>query len=169
MNVIELFAAELDREAERCKRVLKEVPEGKRDWKPHDRSMQLGYLADLVAMMFSWVSMVVNQDEIDVAPVGGPTNKAPTLETYADRLATLEKSLTEAKAALRGTSEAHLETPWRILAGGKLAAEQPRHIVVRETINHMSHHRGQLTVYLRLLGAKVPSVYGPSADDKTFG
>jgi uncharacterized damage-inducible protein DinB len=169
MNVIELFAAELDREAERCKRVLKEVPEGKRDWKPHDRSMQLGYLADLVTTMFSWVSMVVNQDEIDIAPVGGSTYKAPTLETYADRLAALEKSLTDAKAALRSTSEAHLETNWRILAGGKLAAEQPRHIVIRETVNHLSHHRGQLTVYLRLLGAKVPSVYGPSADDKSFG
>jgi uncharacterized damage-inducible protein DinB len=169
MNIIELFAAELDREAERCRRVLAEVPEGKRDWKPHDRSMQLGYLADLVATMFSWVSMVVKQDEIDIAPVGGPSHQRPTLETYSDRLATLEQSLTDAKAALRSTSEAHLETPWRILAGGKLAAEQPRHVVIRETINHLSHHRGQLTVYLRLLGAKVPSVYGPSADDKRFG
>jgi uncharacterized damage-inducible protein DinB len=169
MNIIDLFVAEMDREAERCKRVLKEVPEGKRDWKPHDRSMPLGYLADLVAMMFSWITMSVKQDEIDIAPVGGSTYKAPTFETYADRLATLEQSLADAKSALRSTSEVHLETPWRILSGGKLAQEQPRHIVIRETINHMSHHRGQLTVYLRLLGAKVPSVYGPSADDRTFG
>jgi len=118
--------------------------------------------------MFSWISMVVKQDEIDLKPVGGTAYRPQGMETAADRLATLDRSLAAAQADLRGTTEAHLATPWRILSGGELAVEQPRHIVVRETINHLAHHRGQLTVYLRLLGAKVPAVYGPSADDTRF-
>jgi uncharacterized damage-inducible protein DinB len=81
----------------------------------------------------------------------------------------LEKTVAQARAALQKTADAHLATPWRLLAGGQLALEQPRHDVIRDTFLHSAHHRGQLMVYLRLLGAKVPSVYGPTADDKSFG
>jgi uncharacterized damage-inducible protein DinB len=74
-----------------------------------------------------------------------------------------------AREALQKTSDAHLEAAWRLLAGGHLALEQPRHQVIRDTFLHSAHHRGQMTVYLRLLGSKVPSVYGPTADDRSFG
>lgn len=76
--------------------------------------------------------------------------------------------MSEAKKALAGTSEAHLQTRWKLLAAGKVVADTPRHEMLRDTMNHWAHHRGQMTVYLRLMGAKVPALYGPSADDKRF-
>ena len=80
----------------------------------------------------------------------------------------LDKAAADARAALDGTSDEHLETTWRLLAGGQVVAESSRHEMIRDTINHWAHHRGQMTVYLRLMGAKVPAIYGPSADDQSF-
>ena len=77
--------------------------------------------------------------------------------------------MAQAREALQKTNDAHLATPWRLLEGGRVAMEQARHDVIRDTFLHSAHHRGQMTVYLRLLGSKVPSVYGPTADDKSFG
>ena len=79
-----------------------------------------------------------------------------------------KKSAEEVRKALEGTTEAHLKTTWKLLAAGTAVDELPRHEMLRDTINHWAHHRGQMTVYLRLLGAKVPALYGPSADDKRF-
>jgi uncharacterized damage-inducible protein DinB len=80
----------------------------------------------------------------------------------------LEKAGEEAKEALKGATEGHLQSPWKLLAGGQVVAETARHEMLRDTMNHWAHHRGQMTVYLRLMGAKVPALYGPSADDKRF-
>jgi uncharacterized damage-inducible protein DinB len=80
----------------------------------------------------------------------------------------LTKSVADAKAALASTTDEHLTKPWRLLVGGNVVMETPRHIMIRDSLNHLAHHRGQLTVYLRLLGATVPAIYGPSADDKRF-
>ena len=168
MQIIDLFVAELDREAVRSRRALENVPEGKSDFKPHEKSMQFGYLATMVATMPMWITMMLRQDELDVAPVGGSSHKWPNPGTSAEYVAALDSSATEAKQALRDTSEAHLLTPWRLLAGGKVVSEHPRHEMIRDTINHWAHHRGQMTVYLRLMGAKVPSLYGPSADEARF-
>ena len=167
MKLTDLFLAELDREAERSRHALNEMPEGKGDWKPHERSMAFGYLSELVATIPSWVAMCITRDELDIAPAGGPTKRDP-LTTKADYLAALDKSVVAAKAALQGTSDEFLTTNWKLLVAGRVVQEMPRHIVIRETLNHLAHHRGQMTVYLRLLGAKVPAIYGPSADDKTF-
>jgi uncharacterized damage-inducible protein DinB len=145
------------------------VPTGKRDWKPHERSMELGYLAELVANIPSWVGMAITLNELDVAPKGGPQHKPAPLNTSAELVAALDKAIAQAREALQKTTDAHLETPWRLLASGQLAFEQPRHQVIRDTFLHSAHHRGQMTVYLRLLGSKVPSVYGPTADDRSFG
>jgi uncharacterized damage-inducible protein DinB len=90
------------------------------------------------------------------------------LTTRADYLAALERATAAARAALENTSDEHLMTSWRLLVGGNVVAEAPRHEMIQDTFNHLSHHRGQMTVYLRLLGAKVPAIYGPSADDKSF-
>jgi uncharacterized damage-inducible protein DinB len=81
----------------------------------------------------------------------------------------LDKSAAEAREALRGTTEDHLRAPWQLKARGQVVQQAPRFEMIQDTINHWAHHRGQLTVYLRLMGAKVPSIYGPSADDKSFG
>ena len=169
MNMTEWFLAELESEAAKTRRILEQVPSGKRDWKPHERSMQLGYLSDLTANILSWVGMAITLNELDVAPKDGPQYKPEPLNTPAELVAALDKAVAQAREALQKTSDAHLQTKWRLLAAGQLAMEQPRHDVIRDTFLHSAHHRGQMTVYLRLLGSKVPSVYGPTADDRSFG
>jgi uncharacterized damage-inducible protein DinB len=168
MELTQLFLAELDREVERSRHALEQVPEGKHDWKPHDKSMAFGYLTQMVATIPSWITMVIKQDELDVAPKDGPRPRTE-MNTSAEYLAGLDKSAADARAALKDTTEEFLMTKWRLLAGGNVVSELPRHEMIRDTINHWAHHRGQMTVYLRLLGAKVPALYGPSADDKSFG
>ncbi len=169
MKMTEWFLAELESEAAKSRHVLEQLPTGRRDWKPHERSMELGYLSELVATIPSWVGMAITQDELDVAPKDGPKYKPARLNTSAELVAALDKAVAQAREALQKTTDAYLETPWRLLAGGHLAFEQPRHQVIRDTFLHSAHHRGQMTVYLRLLGSKVPSVYGPTADDRSFG
>ena len=169
MTNTQWFLAELESEAAKSRRVLEQVPADKRDWKPHERSMALGYLSELVASIFSWVDLAISQDELDIAPKDGPKHKPAPMNTSAELVAALDKAVVKARESLQKTTDAHLETPWRLLAGGNLAFEQPRSQVIRDTFLHSAHHRGQMTVYLRLLGAKVPSVYGPTADDRSFG
>jgi uncharacterized damage-inducible protein DinB len=168
-TMTEWFLAELASEAAKTRRVLEQVPEGKRDWKPHDRSMPFGYLAELVATIPSWVGMAITLNELDIAPKDGPKYKPEPMNTSAQLVAALDKTVAQAREALENTDDAHLKTGWRLLAGGHVALEQPRQEVIRDTFLHSAHHRGQMTVYLRLLGLKVPSVYGPTADDKSFG
>jgi uncharacterized damage-inducible protein DinB len=168
MKITELFAGQVEREAAISRRVLEQVPEGKGEWKPHEKSMALGYLAHLVASMPGWVDMAITQDELDLNPPGGPGYKTPTGATRSELLKSHEESVTKALAALRGTNDQYLLTPWRLLVAAKVVQEAPRHMVIADTLTHLAHHRGQLTVYLRLNGATVPSVYGPSADDRRF-
>ena len=168
MKLTEQFLAELDREVPRSRRALEQVPPDKRDWKPHDKSMAFGYLADMVATIPSWLAMIVKQDELDIAPKGGQQFRPSESKSSSDFVAALEKSAGDARAALESVDDAFLQTRWKLLAGGQVVADMPRHQMLRETINHWAHHRGQMTVYLRLMGAKVPALYGPSADDKTF-
>lgn len=168
MRLNELFLAELERESARSRRVLEQVPDNKGDWKPHDRSMAFGYLANLVATMPTWLAMGVERDELDLKPAGGSGMTMEPMNKAAEYVSALDRAVAEARAALAGATDAHLVTPWRLLVAGKTVWETPRHEMMRDTINHWAHHRGQMTVYLRLLGAKVPSVYGPSADDQSF-
>lgn len=169
MKITDLFSGQLEREAAISRRVLERVPEGRGEWKPHEKSMALGYLAYLVATMPSWVDLAITQDELDLNPPGGPGYKTPTSLTRRELRDSHEESVTKALAALRGTDDEHLMTTWRLLVAGKVVSEATRHAVIADTLTHLAHHRGQLTVYLRLNGAAVPSIYGPSADDKTFG
>jgi hypothetical protein len=168
MRLTEWFLAELDSEAAKTRRVLAEMPEGQRDWKPHDRSMPFGYLTDLVANILSWVGLAVTLDELDIAPKSGPSYRPAPIQTRGEALAALDKAVAQAREALQKTDDAFLATPWRLLAGGTVVMEQPRAEVIRDTFLHSAHHRGQMSVHLRLLGARVPSVYGPSADDQQF-
>jgi uncharacterized damage-inducible protein DinB len=169
MKLTELFSAEMEREAAATRRTLERVPEGRYDWKPHEKSMPLGYLATLVATMPSWVAMIVNQDELDLSPPGGSEQKPPELRTARELVEAHAESVAKGMAALAGTTDEHLMTPWRFMAGGKVVSEQPRHVMIRDAVlSHLAHHRGQLTVYLRLNDAPVPSIYGPSADERPF-
>jgi uncharacterized damage-inducible protein DinB len=168
MKLTEFLLAELDREVERSRRALEQVPEGKYDWKPHDKSMIFGYLANMVATIPMWISMQIKQDELDVAPAEGSNMEQKRLDTSEALLPALEKAAAGARAAFADTTDEHLMTSWRLLARGKVVMEAPRYVMIQDTINHWAHHRGQMTVYLRLMGAKVPALYGPSADDNSF-
>ncbi len=168
MNLSQFFADQLQREAAISRRTLDRVPEGQPDWKPHEKSMPLGYLANLVATMPSWVAMTILQDELDLNPVGGPPPQPEPWKTVADLQLAHDRAVEQAREALAGTNDAHLATNWNLLVAGKTVMTAPRHVVIADTFTHLAHHRGQLTVYLRLTGKPVPSVYGPSADDRTF-
>jgi uncharacterized damage-inducible protein DinB len=169
MKMTELFLGELEREAPLTRRVLERVPEGRNDWKPHPKSMPLGYLATLVATMPSWIAMMVTQNELDFNPPGGKRYSPPQASTNRELLGMFDDSVAKARNALQSTTDEHLMTNWRFLTGGRVVSEQPRYIVLRDgVLNHLAHHRGQLTVYLRLNDVPVPSIYGPSADERPF-
>jgi uncharacterized damage-inducible protein DinB len=168
VTAIEMFRAQLEREAAPNRRVLERVPEGKADWKPHDKSMPLGYLAQLVATMPQWIAMEIEQDSLDLKPASGPGYTPPDTSTRAGLLKAFEDSLAGARKALAATDDAHLATRWQLLVTGKVVSEDARHNVIADTFTHLAHHRGQLSVYLRLLDVPVPSIYGPTADDRVF-
>ena len=169
MTLSEFLLAELNREADRSRRALEQVPEGKYEWKPHEKSMIFGYLADMVATIPSWITMEVTKNELDVAPADGSTMKQEPKKTSAALIQALDKSAAAARDALEKTTDEHLNTNWQLKARGNVVQQGPRYAMIQDTLNHWSHHRGQMTVYLRLMGAKVPALYGPSADDKNFG
>ena len=173
MTLATLFIEELDREAPRTRRALERVPDQRDDWKPHDKSMPLGRLASMIAMMPSWLAMMVERDEFDLAPPAGaerPSSSFARQFTNASELVKAhDEAVASARSALQRATDEQMMKPWRLLVGGKVVQEQPRHAMLRDAINHLAHHRGQLTVYLRLNGAPVPSIYGPTADDQSFG
>src|SRR5262249_46085986 len=167
MTFTQQFAEELDREAARTRRALEQVPLGRDDWKPHPKSMPLGRLAGLVASMPSWVTLIIEQDVLDINPPAGQGQyQQPATDKLVD---THEAHVAKARESLSRTNDDFLlTTKWKLPGGGKGLMELPRHIVLRDTLNHLAHHRGQLTVYLRLNERTVPAIYGPSADDQRF-
>jgi uncharacterized damage-inducible protein DinB len=168
MEMTELFLSQLEAETGRTRRALERAPEGHDDWKPHEKSMPLGRLAMLVARMPSWLAMIINRDELDLSPPGGSNFSQRPLRTSAELVQALDEGAAEARKALASTTDEHLLKPWKLLVAGRAVSEEPRHVVVRDTFAHLAHHRGQLTVYLRLNGVPVPAIYGPSADDARF-
>lgn len=167
MKLATLFVEQLDLEAELTRRALELVPPGQNDWKPHPKSMSLGVLAHLVATMPSWVGMIVKQDEIDIQPPeggGGPRTFASTKELIEAH----DKAVADSRKAVAKATDKFLQTPWKLLAGGQLMQEKARYLWILENFKHLAHHRGQLTVYLRMTEEKVPAIYGPSADDQRF-
>jgi uncharacterized damage-inducible protein DinB len=170
LKMTELFLDELQHEAKGTRKALERVPEGHYNWRPHPKSMPFGYLASLVATMPGWVEAMILQDELDFAPKEGTNGYKPAeLRTAAELVAALDENVEKARAALAGTTDEHLQTTWKLKAGGYLVSEQPRYVNIRNGMfNHWAHHRGQLTVYLRLNEALVPALYGPSADERGF-
>jgi len=169
MKTTDYLLAELNREVERSRRALEAVPAGKWDWKPHDRSMIFGYLANMVATIPMWIAMQITRSELDVAPADGSSAMTHDRnDTSVTLIAALDKSAAEARAAIQNTTDEFLTTKWQLKARGQVVQEAPRFEMIQDTLNHWVHHRGQMTVYLRLMGAKVPAIYGPSADDRSF-
>lgn len=163
MNIIDAMIKELQQESIATRKVLERVPEDKFGWKPHEKSMTLGRLASHTAEMPQWAGMILNADEF----VFNPAEYAPwTAESSKQLLDTFDKQLAAAVDLMQGVSNERLMQPWKFKKVDVVILELPRVAVLRTMIlNHTVHHRGQLTVYLRLLDVPVPSVYGPSADD----
>jgi uncharacterized damage-inducible protein DinB len=132
--------------------------------------MPFGRLASLVAMMPSWLTMMVERDEFGLNPPEERQSSefAQTFGTAEELVGASNDGMARAGRALAETTDEHLMKPWQLKFGGKVVSEKPRHEFLQETINHLAHHRGQLTVYLRMNDAKVPATYGPSADDPRF-
>ena len=162
MNLFETFIAQLDRETASTRRALERVPEGKDDWKPHPKSMALGYLSTLVATMPSWIATMVEKDFLDLAEGKAPSAPA----TNRELVETFDRSVAAAHRALSSTSDEHLMKPWQLRVAGKVVDEKPRYAMITDTFSHFAHHRGQLTVYLRMNDIAVPSIYGPTADEQ---
>ena len=166
MKLKDLFLAELEREAASTRTALERVPEGHNDWKPHSKSMPLGYLASLVATMPAWIVTMIKRDELDLKSPAAAKFKPLEWSKRGELVAALDESLDQAREALRTTTDEHLMTPWKFVIGGQVVDENARHVMIEHAVfSHLAHHRGQLTVYLRLNDASVPALYGPSADE----
>ena len=162
MRLADSLIAELEQEAATTRRVLERVPDGRLSWRPHARSMSLGQLAGHLATMISWGTATLDHPDFDVA---APFT-APPLTTRADLLANFDQVVAATRASLAAKSDAELMTSWTLKRGGHTIFTMPKAAVLRSfVLNHMIHHRGQLSVYLRLHDVPIPSIYGPSADE----
>ena len=163
MTISEMLLPEFDSEMANTRKVLERVPEDKFGWKPHEKSFAMGRLASHIAEMPGWVAYTINLDELELTPGQAPFN-APT---SAELLGTFDKNVSEARAAIAGAKDDDLAKVWTLKYGGQLMLSMPRVAILRGMVmNHLIHHRGQLTTYLRALDLPVPGLYGPSADEK---
>jgi uncharacterized damage-inducible protein DinB len=166
MELKQHFLEQLEREAASARKVIDRVPEGQNGWKPHERSMELGYLSALVATMPGWPAFMIDREELDLDDPGGATFRTKAVDSRAELLRLLDEGLDRSRKALQNTTEEHLLKPWRLKMGGQTLTEGPRYVMIADgALSHLAHHRGQLTVYLRLREAKVPAIFGPSADE----
>ena len=166
MPISEGLLNEFDHESKTTRRVLERIPTDKFDWAPHPRSMTMGKLAWHVAQMATWVPGTLEQDFIDFS-VPGPED--PAHATTEELLAAFDKMVAAARASLAAAPDQIMMQPWSLKNGDMVFFTLPKIAVLRSFVfNHIVHHRGQLTVYLRLNEIPVPSIYGPSADEQTF-
>jgi uncharacterized damage-inducible protein DinB len=160
-SIADAFLAELDVELPTTRRLLERVPGDKGAWKPHPKSFSLGHLAQLVARMPGWIPMTLRETVLDLS--GAP---AYSLEKTEALLAEFDRNAAQARAALAAVKDEDFRVAWSLKAGERVFFTKPRLVVMRETVNHLVHHRGQLSVYLRLVDVPLPSIYGPTADER---
>jgi len=155
---------EFDKEMASTRRLLERVPDEKGEWRPHEKSFPLGHLAQLVAGMPGWFPLILDQSELDLS--GGPGYSFEQTSVLLERF---DAGVEKARDALGRVTGDQLDAPWSLKMGDQVLTTQPKGEVARETLRHLSHHRGQLTVYLRLLDVPLPSIYGPTADEGWSG
>ncbi|HKT09966.1 MAG TPA: DinB family protein [Gemmatimonadaceae bacterium] len=159
MSVAQEFLAEFDGEMPSTRKLLERVPSERGSWKPHPKSFSLGHLAQLVARMPGWLVPMLRDTKLDIGAGAGYS-----LEKTEALLAQFDGGVHEGHEALASTNDRDLDVPWSLVHGSHVLFTMPRRIVVRQHLNHIVHHRGQLTVYLRLNDVPLPSIYGPTAD-----
>ena len=151
---------EFDEEMAVTRRLLERVPSDRGEWKPHPKSFALGHLAQLVSRMPDWIARTLREPSIDLASGG-----AYSFEPTATLLAGFDRNVHSAREALGTVTGRALDEPWSLTMGPQVLLTAPRGATVRSTLRHLVHHRGQLTVYLRLLDVPLPKIYGPTADE----
>jgi uncharacterized damage-inducible protein DinB len=167
-RIIDAYIPELEQEAQTTRRVLERVPEDQLRWKPHEKSMTLGQLAHHVADTPGEIARFIEKDEFDFGVFDGL--RQPAAESKAHLMQVFEENLRIARKTLESMDDARALASWKGMRNGQTLMTMPRIGVVRVIMmNHLYHHRGQLSVYLRLLNVPVPSMYGPSADENPFG
>jgi uncharacterized damage-inducible protein DinB len=166
MAIKDSFLQELEQESSLTRQMLERVPEGRLDWRPHEKSMTLGRLASHIAEIPGWSVVVLDQDEFDMAPADGPRYETEVLDSVAAILESFDRSVARTREVLRITGDEEFATDWTLKSAGTPVFSARKVDVMRGTLfNHSVHHRGQLSVYLRLLGVPLPAVYGPTADE----
>jgi uncharacterized damage-inducible protein DinB len=160
MAIADRLLPEFEQEMTVTRRVIERVPDDTPDWKPHPKSFSLAHLAQLVSWMPGWIAQTLTETSLDLTKGGGySVEKTETL------LAMFDENVRAARAAIKKSKDEDYDVKWSLRMGDKVLFTQPRGDVVRQHISHLSHHRGQLTVYLRMLDVPVPSIYGPTADE----
>jgi uncharacterized damage-inducible protein DinB len=164
MTMIDSLIEEFEHEAQTTRKHLERLPGDKLEWRPHQKSFTAGGLAAHMIELVSWTEAILNQDEIDFDPATYEPYRAASV---ADLLKTFDDNVAKSKQALAGANDDTLKQPWSLKIMGRVLFEKPRAAVFRDfTLSHLIHHRGQFSVYLRLLGVPVPGSYGPSADEQ---
>jgi uncharacterized damage-inducible protein DinB len=164
MRISDTLLPEFDREMGVTRKLLERVPDGQFGWKPHPKSMTLGRLAEHLAELPHWVSVTIGQDAFDMSTPRPDDHRPP--ETRAAVLALFDTNAAAARAAIAGRGDAELMAPWSLLQGKQTLFTMPKATVLRSFVfNHIVHHRGQMSVYLRMHDVPLPSIYGPSADE----
>ena len=164
MSIADTLLPEFDQEMASTRRIIERVPDDKPDWKPHPRSFSIAHLAQLLAWMPGWIGQALTSTELDLGSGGGYSN-----EMTDALLALFDENVRKSRAAIASSKDADYDVAWSLKMKGNVLFTAPRGVIVRQHISHLSHHRGQMTVYLRLLDIPVPSIYGPTADESWQG
>jgi uncharacterized damage-inducible protein DinB len=166
MSISASLLPDFDQEMNNTRNALERIPDGAFDWKPHEKSMAIGGLAKHLANLPSWTVYTINQDSLDMEPMGEELFRAQQKFSRQEILDVFDKNVAAARDAIAGASDEELLKPWTLIKGGVTVMTLPKIVVLRNFVmNHMIHHRGQFTVYLRLNDIPVRSIYGPSADE----
>ncbi|HEU0179235.1 MAG TPA: DinB family protein [Blastocatellia bacterium] len=166
MSISASLLPEFDQEMANTRKALERVPDDKFDWKPHEKSGTMGWLANHLANLPSWTVYTINRDSLDLAPVDGESIKWEGKGSREELLEYFDQNVAAARDAIAAASDQELLKPWSLLKGGVTLMTLPKIAVLRGFVmNHIIHHRGQFTVYLRLNDVPVPPLYGPSADE----
>ena len=166
MRIGQSMMPEFDMEMASTRRVLERIPDSKLDWKIHDKSNTIGWVANHLADIPGWVDMTISHGVFDIEPEAGQPYKSPNEQTTATIIALFDKNIAQARALLETVEDATLHEPWKLLKQGEVLLTMPRLAVLRTwVLNHSIHHRAHLCVYLRVNDIPVPGLYGPSADE----
>ena len=160
MSIADMLLPEFDQEMATTRKVIERVPTDKGNFKPHPKSFSLGHLAQLVARMPGWITGAMTTTVLDLG-----SSQGYSLETTPALLGEFDRNVKEARAAMEAASDADYAVLWSLKHGDRVFFTLPRAAIVRQNINHLIHHRGQLSVYLRLVNVPLPSIYGPTADE----